>query len=80
MNMNLVALAGVPQQDMSGKLVGVGGCGCSASAGMGAYARPVGATDAGAPSVAERIVPVIALTAIAGLAVWAIFRMEAAES
>lgn len=44
MSMNLIAIAGVPpQQDMSGKLVGVGGCGCAA--GMGAYARPVGETD-----------------------------------
>jgi hypothetical protein len=30
MNMNLVAIAGVPPvSDMSGKLVGVGGCGCT---------------------------------------------------
>jgi hypothetical protein len=43
MNMNLVGIAGVPAQDMSGKLVGVGGCGCNA--GMGAYARPVGETS-----------------------------------
>jgi len=27
--MNLVGIAGVPSQDMSGKLVGFGGCGCS---------------------------------------------------
>jgi hypothetical protein len=31
MNMNLVAIAGVPPAaDMSGKLIGAGGCGCSA--------------------------------------------------
>jgi hypothetical protein len=43
MNMNLVGIAGVPAQDMSGKLVGVSGCGCAT--GMGAYARPVGETS-----------------------------------
>jgi hypothetical protein len=32
--MNLVAIAGVPPYgDMSGKLVGVGGCGCSGAMG-----------------------------------------------
>jgi hypothetical protein len=53
MSMNLIAIAGTPayEQAMAGKLVGVGGpgmsgCGCGvASAGMGAYARPVGATE-----------------------------------
>jgi hypothetical protein len=55
MSMNLVAIAGIPapkevfdlepgawgdsRGGMSGKLVGVGGCGCE---GMGAYAHPVG--------------------------------------
>jgi hypothetical protein len=29
MNMNLVAIAGVPPADLSGKLVGMGGCGCA---------------------------------------------------
>jgi hypothetical protein len=71
MNMNLVGIAGVPPQDMSGKLVGVGGCGCAA---MNGYARPVGETDA--PSTASKIVPVLVLTAVVGIAVWSIFRME----
>jgi hypothetical protein len=74
MSMNLVGIAGVPSADMSGKLVGVGGCGCAANAGMGAYARPVGADDE--PTTASKIVPVLILTATVGAMVWAIFKAE----
>jgi LPXTG-motif cell wall-anchored protein len=38
MNMNLVAIAGVPSQGMSGKIIGFDGCGCNAANGLGATA------------------------------------------
>jgi hypothetical protein len=69
MNTNLVAIAGVPPG-------GVGGCGCAA---MSGYARPVGATD-DAPTTASKIVPVLVLTAVVGIAVWSIFKIEASTA
>jgi hypothetical protein len=77
MNMNLVGIAGTP--------AGMGACPCAGGglAAMGAYARPVGADDTASmmPTSAAKIVPVVVIAAVVGLALWSIMgaaRMEGA--
>ena len=78
MNMNLVGIAGAPS--------GMGACPCAGGglAAMGAYARPVGADDTASmtsATSAAKIVPVVVIAAVVGLALWSIMgaaRMEGA--